>query len=353
MKPFLFYVSFFTILLALTACNKNDNTTPTGAWSNSVFIVNEGPFQNGSGSISAFDRDSHLVTNNLFETANGRPLGNIVQSMSVYKDRGFIVVNNANKIEVVNLEDFKSDTTIANLPSPRYFVGINDQKGYVSCWGDSTVKVISLLDYSIVTSIRMENGPDKMMLAGNFMFVLNTGGYGTDSTVSVVNTDNDEAVALIKVGPRPSGIQQDANGDIWVLCSGMGYNFSPAPGDTPGKLVCLDPVSFNILREISFPDSENHPENLLIDVNGNTLYYNHPAGIFLFVIGNSTLNNQPLIIGPQMFYGIGYDKKTKMIMATDPLDYSQNGWVFRYGAPDGALIDSFMVGVIPNGFWFN
>ncbi len=122
MKRVLFFLSFFMIILA--GCNKSNNDNPSGNWSNSVFIVNEGPFQTGSGSISAFNRESLEVTNNLFETANGRPLGNIVQSMSVYKDRGFIVVNNANKIEVVNLKDFKSDTTIENLALPRYFIGI-------------------------------------------------------------------------------------------------------------------------------------------------------------------------------------------------------------------------------------
>jgi hypothetical protein len=53
-----------------------------------------------------------------------------------------------------------------------------------------------------------------------------------------------------------------------------------------------------------------------------------------------------------MFYGLGFDLATKMIMATDPLDYSQNGWVFRFNA-NGTPVDSFMAGVIPSGFWYN
>ncbi len=63
---------------------------------------------------------------------------------------------------------------------------------------------------------------------------------------------SDEPVALIQVGARPSGIQKDANGDIWVLCSGKGFNFFPAPGDTPGKLVCIDPVSLKSLEKFPF-----------------------------------------------------------------------------------------------------
>lgn len=353
MKPTLSLTAFLTILILLSGCKKNDNTTPSGALNNSVFIVNEGPFQNGSGSISVFNRDSHLVMDNIFETTNGRPLGNIVQSMSIYKDKGFIVVNNSGKIDVVNMADFKSDTTIENLVLPRYFVGFNDQKGYVSCW-DSTVKVISMVDYSILSSIRAGNGPDKMLLTGNLLFVINTGGLmGTDSTVSIISTDNDQQVALVKVGDRPSGIQQDSNGNIWILCSGKGYPGFPNPGDTGGKLVCLDPVSFEIIKEFPFPDTENKPENLIINDDGTTLYYNHPAGIFSFPISGSNLNSLPLVTHNGHFYGIGYDRKTNMIMCTDPLNYLQNGWVFRYRSPDGNPVDSMMVGIAPNGFCYN
>ena len=354
MKSTLSLLTFLTILILLVAgCDNKNETPPASALANSVFIVNEGPFSGGVGTISAFNRDSKEVTNDLFGTANGRPLGNIVQSMSVYKNKAFIVVNNANKIEVVNLEDFKSDTTIENLPLPRYFIAFNDEKGYVSCWGDSTVKVINLKDYSIISSIRTGSGPDKMVLADNLLFVINTGGYATDSTVSVIRTDDENPATLIKVGDRPSGIQEDANGDIWVLCSGKGFPGFPGPGDTRGRLVCIDPVSFEIIKVISFPDPEIKPENLVINENGTRLYYQHPDGIFEFSISDTALNTLPIVTHINKFYGIGYDKVNKMIMGTDPLDYSQNGWVFRYNGLDGTPVDSYMVGVIPSGFCFN
>jgi hypothetical protein len=344
--PILFL--FFLML----GCNKNNDDKPSGVWSDCVFIINEGPFQTGSGSISAFNRKSLAVNHDLFEMANGRPLGNIVQSMTVYQDRAFIVVNNSNKIEVVNLDDFKSVATIENLTLPRYFIGFNEDKGYVSCW-DSTVKVINLRDYSIKTSIQTGTGPDEMILAGDQLFVINSGGFGVDSTVSIIRTNDEESLGLLEVGHRPSGIQKDVNGNIWVLCSGKGWNGFPAAGDTPPKLVCFDPESHAILQEIFFPDASIHPDNLITDENGSMLYYNHPAGIFAFPVSASSLNTQPLITGNAMFYGLGYDKMTKMILATDPLDNAQNGWVYRFNALDGIPVDSFLVGIIPNGFWFN
>lgn len=339
------------IIFIFSGCDGKNNVTPPDTWVNSVFVVNEGPFKDGSGSISALNRQSLWLSNGIFEKANGRPLGNVVQSMSVYKYRAFIVVNNKNKIEVVNLEDFKSVATIENLTLPRYFIGFNDQKGYVSCW-DATVKVINLSNYSIKASIPTGSGPNQMVLAGKLLFVINTGGYSTDSTMSVINTDDDEGVNLIKVGDRPSGIELDTEGNIWVLCSGKGVPGDPAPGDTKAKLVCIDPVTFDILKEVSFPDTENHPENLIVDEDGTTLYYNHPAGIFAFSIYDSTLHALPLITHNNKFYGIGYDKVSKMILGTDPLDYKQNGWIFRYNAQDGMPIDAFKVGTIPSGFCF-
>lgn len=352
MKTKLLIIPILFLFFLLYSCNKTNDDKPDGVWSNSVFIINEGPFQTGSGSISAFNRESLEVTHDLFETANGRPLGNIVQSMTVHQDKAFIVVNNSNKIEVVNLDDFKSVATIENLTLPRYFIGFDEDKGYVSCW-DSTVKVINLMDYSIITSIQTGNGPDEMILAGDQLFVINSGGFGIDSTVSIIQTNDEEPFGLLEVGHRPSGIQKDVNGNIWVLCSGKGWNGFPAAGDTPAKLVCFDPESHAILKEIIFPDASAHPDNLVTDENGSTLYYNHPTGIFAFPVSASSLNTQPLITGNAMFYGLGYDKVTKMIFATDPLDYAQNGWVYRFNALDGTPVDSFMVGIIPNGFWFN
>ncbi len=347
-----FFLAALSILFLMVSCNEKDLPAPYEQFLNSVFVINEGPFQAGTGTISAFNRETGEVTPDLFEMANGRPLGNIVQSLTVHGDKAYIVVNNSNKIEVVNLEDFTSVATIENITLPRYFIGLDEQKGYVSCW-DSTVKVINLADYSIINSMPAGNGPDEMLLSGEFLFVINSGGFGTDSTVSVFRTITDEPAGSFTVGHRPAGIRKDMNGNIWVLCSGKGWNGYPSPDDTPAKLVCIDPVSFAILKEITFPGTDNHPDNMIINGDGDILYYNHPEGIFSFPVIASALNNQPFIPGNSIFYGLGYDETEKMIYVTDPLDYAQNGWVCRFNALEGTPVDSIMVGIVPNGFWFN
>src|ERR1043165_7729268 len=95
-------LSISVMLVILSACKKKDETTVTPAtadYSNGVFVTNEGQFGSGSGTISFYNRSSKTVTADIFQKANSFPLGNVVQSMNVFNDKGYIVVNNAQKIE--------------------------------------------------------------------------------------------------------------------------------------------------------------------------------------------------------------------------------------------------------------
>lgn len=346
------FFSLLALMLILIGCDNNNEDKPAGHWSTSVFIINEGPFPTGSGTVDAFDRETKEVSHDLFGSANGRPLGNIVQSLTVYEDKAYIVVNKANKIEVVNLEDFKSVATIENLVLPRYFVALDSTKGYVSCW-DSTVKVISLVDYSVIKSIKAGAGPDEMVLENDLLYVINSGGFGHDSTVSVINTFTDTPYESITVGHTPAAILPGENGILWVLCAGKGWNGFPAPDDTRARLISIDQNTLAITAEIIFPSTDQHPDNLIINKDGDILYYHLGNSIYKFPVSSTEVNLQPFLTGNESIYGLGYDKATDMIYASAPLHYSENGWFYRFRAEDGAEVDAYMVGIIPNGFWFN
>ena len=67
-----------------------------------VFILNEGNFKSGNGSLSFFSYDSSKLYNNTFLSINQRPLGDVPYSMNIGGSRAYIVVNNSGKIEVVD-----------------------------------------------------------------------------------------------------------------------------------------------------------------------------------------------------------------------------------------------------------
>ncbi|MCD4681660.1 MAG: hypothetical protein K8R86_00140, partial [Bacteroidales bacterium] len=108
----------------IISCDKEEDEPPppdSSGYSEGVFIVNEGPFQTGTGTVTYLSRDGSGIEDHIFQKANNLiPLGNIVQSMTLIEDKVYIAVNNANKIEIVSLKTFQSVQTLENITSPRY-----------------------------------------------------------------------------------------------------------------------------------------------------------------------------------------------------------------------------------------
>ena len=68
---------------------------------------------------------------NSFLKCNGRPLGDVPNSMIINGYLAYIVVNNSGKIEVINRNSLESVATINGLISPRNMAVVNDNKAYV------------------------------------------------------------------------------------------------------------------------------------------------------------------------------------------------------------------------------
>jgi len=341
-------------LIFYNGCKKEEDQPqprPQGKYETGVLISNEGPFQTGSGSITYFDRLTGDIEKKIFENVNGYKLGNIVQSIEYFSDRIFIVVNNSNKVEVVNSGTFESIATIENITSPRYFLGINDQKAYITSWANE-VSVIDLTSYTTLKTIPTQTGPEKMTMIGNKVFILNQGGFSVDSTITVIDADSDNVLETIYVYPKPTGIQADKNGKVWVICSGKGWNGFPQTGDSEGHLLCINPDDFSIEKDIAFPTSDNHPDKLVINDWRDRLFYIMPEGIYDFPIEADNLNNAPFLAINKMVYQIGFNPMEGYLYLSDPVDFAQNGWIFRYNQANGLLVDSIQAGVIPGGFLF-
>lgn len=346
-KAFLYLAIVVTATFA--SCNKDDDNAVQGAYSNGIFIVNEGQYSGGTGTITYFNPDSNLVKQNIFELVNERPLGNIAQSMTIFNGKAYISVNNAQKVEVVDVATFKSTGTIFGLANPAQFLGINDKVGYVSDW-DGNVKVIDLLTNTVSKTIKVGTGPEMMVKTSKYVFVANAGGFGIDSTVSVVDFSLNQVVKTIKVGDAPAGMVTDSKGKIWVICRGKGYSGWPAAGDTPGKIMRIDPVALAVDYTYSFGSTGDHPEKLVIDKPGTILYFLFNNGIYSFNTAAASPVPQKLV--SRYFYSLGYENKTGYLYASDPKNYTSAGLVLRIKASDGSVVDSVQAGIVPRGFSF-
>ena len=341
------------LALVLVSCKKDDEDEAVQVLpDNRVFIVNEGPFMSGSGSLDVYYRSSKLVVSNAFFHVNGFELGNLVQSVNLHSDRIYIVVHNANKIEVAGKDDLVSVGSIDGINLPRYFMGIDSRKGYVSSW-DNKVYILHLELMEVTGSITTATGPEQMMLTGDMAWVLNQGGFSYDSVVTVINTITDEVIKNIVVGDKPSGIVQDDNGMVWVMCSGNGWNGYPGDDDTEGRLVCIDPDALTVVKTFVFPDTENHPEKLVIDNNERDVYFLYPGGLYSVDLLDEELQVNLVKDYESTFYALGYDDQEGQIYVSDPKDFTQYGQVYIIDPASGQTLNSFVAGVIPGGFFFN
>jgi YVTN family beta-propeller protein len=348
----------FATATLFTACKKDDPAPPasggaaSGSYSNGVFVTNEGPFGSGTGTVSFYDRGTGAVSNDIFEAKNGYPLGNIVQSMEIYNGSAYIVVNNAGKIEVANASDFASSGSITGFTYPRFFMGITASKGYVTEWGaggvSGAVKVVDLSSKTITATITTGKGAESMLMTGAKVYVACGGGFDNDSVVTVIDPATNSVLTSIVAGANPKNIKLDANGKLWVLCSGKWdptYSFL----EKTGSLVRINPATNAVELSLPFSSLYSQPSSLVINSAGTTLYYSYNGGVYSQSCASSSLSAAPAI--SRSFYGLGVDPVNNYLYASDAADFVSNGKVFRYNS-SLALVDSFAVGVIPGNFYF-
>lgn len=340
-------------IFLLSGCEDDLQPTPpvTTVYTDGVLIVNEGLFNNGTGTVTYAKRDGSVLQQKIYQEANsGLPIGSIAQSMTVVGDKAYILVNNANTIEVVDRNTFKLITTIQNIELPRYMLKITETKSYVTCW-DGKIKVLNTAKDELLTEIAARTAQEKLLNVDDKVWVLNQGGLGIDSTITVINPGNNQIEDSISVYPRPTGICEDNQGLIWVMCSGRASNH---PGDaSEGHLIAINKSSYQIVKDFVFPDNIKQPSDLIINAIGNELFYMYPGGINRFQILEDTLILNPFISYSGSYYSLGFDSKEDKIWASDAQDYVQNGTVFIYDAATGIEERTFKAGIVPSYFLFS
>jgi len=338
-------------LLFFNACSDNNNEPelPKGDFEDGYFITNEGPFQNGSGSITFVGEDG-VVAQNIYKAVNNEDLGNIVNSMALSDENAYIVVNNSHKIVVANRYTMQKITTIEgqNINNPRYFI-VDNNTGYVSNWGDPSnpnddfIAVIDLITNTVVNTIAIGEGPENMFLDDDKLFVTLEGGWNQNNQVVVIDTSNNSIDATLTVGFVPNAIVGDNDGNVWVLSGGKP---SWTGDETKGGLY---KINTNNLELTSFEWANfEHPEHLTIDEN--SLFYNLNGKVFPMDT-KATIFPGESVNGLDGFY-YAMQAHDGELFATDAKDFASEGALKNYDLTSGALIETISTGIIPGDIVF-
>ncbi|MDX2195909.1 MAG: YncE family protein [Cytophagales bacterium] len=344
--------------LMFTSCSKDPEktTTPTPiVGSSGFYVLNEGGFGKKNASVSYYDKSSKSIVKDIYKNANGKDLGDQAQSMYIYQDKAYIVVQNSYKVEVVSVSGFKSTTPSvldlgSSTASPRYFIAINDKTGYLTDWESNSVLVIDLATSKKTSSIAVGTGPDELVKIGKYVYVLNGGGYGSDNKVSVINTENNTLAQTINTGDAPNTLAVDKDNNLWVLCGGK-YKADFSGLETKGKLVKINTAANAVAQTLEFGSASDRPGNLIINGTSDMMYYEYRGKIFAQGIAATALDTAAHVL-KRSFYALAYDPSDNYIIGCDAGDFKGDGKIVRYKIESSKVVstvDSMVVGVIPNG----
>ncbi|MCC5918575.1 MAG: hypothetical protein JJU02_14735 [Cryomorphaceae bacterium] len=337
-----------------TACSSDDESggTPANGELTGVFVANEGPFNSGNGSLTHYDPDDETISQDVFVGVNGTPIGNIFQSISRTENAFVLVANNSGLVRIAD-NNMELQQTIDDLSSPRYAVEAGAGVVAISDWSTNEVHLYNSDTWTSMGAVACENGPDQMLfnnLLGE-LWVLNSGGFSSDSTITIVNAATRSVQNTLTAAGNPNSIVRDATNDIWVLCGGIKDWNDPA-NDKAGALIQYDNQG-NEKNRFVFPNPSDSPGKLVINAQGTTLYWlenGYGGAVYSMNVSASELPVSALISGN--YYALGIDPKYGNIFCGDAADFSSAGSVTVYGSNGGKIFD-FPAGIIPGGFLFH
>ena len=320
-----------------------------GDYQNGYFVTNEGQFNSDTGTIT-FIANNGEVSQNIYQTVNNEVLGNIVQSMTIYNDKAYIVANNSHKITVANRYTMEKIAIIEgdDINNPRNFVAVGNN-GYISNWGssgiatDDFIAVINLETNEVTSIISVGEGPEDMLVVGNKIYVNLQGGGSQNNKVEVIDTTSNTVISTITVGDIPNSLLMD-DGAIWVLCQGN-PNYADA-GETSGKLIKIE--NDEVTTEFDF-EGLLHPEHLTL--NNNKLIYTFGGEIYTTSTTATELNTTVALENLDGFYYAMKAHNGKLYTTVNGSGASE-GILTVFDLETNTELDSYTTGIFPSSIVF-
>ena len=316
---------------------------------NGLFITNEGNFQYGNASLSYYDPAIGESQNEVFFKANGMKLGDVAQSMTIFDNKGWIVVNNSHVIFAIDVHTFKEVGRIENLTSPRYIHFLSSEKAYVTQIWDNRIFIVNPSTYQVtgyihVPEMTMESGSTEQMVQYGKYVYCNCWSY--QNRIIKIDTETDRVVDELVIGIQPTSLVLDRYNKMWTITDG-GYEGSPYGYEAP-SLYCIDAETFKVEKEFKFSLGD-WPSEVQLNGTRDTLYWINRDIWRMDVTSNRAPIHPFIEYTGTLYYGLTVNPTNGDVYVADAIDYMQQGIVYRYDS-QGNELDNFYVGIIPGAF---
>lgn len=327
-----FQLSTFVFILSLIifSCTKNDVPLPeTPEVTTGIYVLNEGNFNANNTTLTYYSFDSGLPVTDFYFNSNGRGLGDTGNDMLLYGGKLYIVMNVSGYVEVAGAYDARSikridfENASGVKRSPRFAVGYKN-KVMVSSY-DGTVAVIDTTSLQIEKFITVGSNPENMVISGDKLYVVNSGGLNPvfDSTVSVIDLNSFTETEKITVGTNPSFITADDNGFLYIACTGNYF-------DIPASLVKLHTGTKEIVKTADTAVGKIFYHDGLLYATGG--YFGSSNLRTLNTEDFSQTRDNFITDGTKVTipYGLKIDSETGDVYLTDVKDFTSSGEVFCF-----------------------
>lgn len=213
-----------------------------------TYILNNGNWGGNDSNIGVYDPVSKTFKGDYFYDVNGQKLGDLGQDIIKVEDKVYVAVSGSQTIFVTdeNLEivrQVEASNAGAKL-SPRCFAAAG--KNVYVAYYEGFVGAISVDGHS-VKLCQVGPNPDGVAIAGDKLYTADSGGMvsGYGNTVSVVSLTDFTKVSSITVNANPAKVEASSNGKYLYVSSFGNY------ADLPAKLQVVDLASGSV-RDLDY-----------------------------------------------------------------------------------------------------
>lgn len=323
-----------------------------------MYVLCEGNMGSNKATLDYLDLQTGVYSRNIYPSRNPSAvmqLGDVGNDAKIYGSRLWLVINCSNKVEVTD-----AATTVSlghvDIPNCR-FVAFHEGYAYVSSYvgkvgGASvigSVYKVDTLSLKVVGQVEVGYQPDELAVAGDCLYVANSGGYNVlqgldyDNRVSVIDLKTFQVIKHIEVAPNLFRLRTDRQGRLWVA----------SRGDYMTWLSRL-----YLLQNDAVTDSIDTPVSDMAFRGDSLVFYGSQTDVFTgkITVGYGIIDtNSRQIISRQLMedpsvvetpYGIMVHPQTGDVYVMDATNYVSSGRLFCFDT-NGRLKWQTWTGDIP------
>lgn len=325
----------WTVLaFAATACfqepETQENSLPPFSV-DKVLIPNEGNFGSGNASLSVYLPDSAQVYQEVYQTKNGKSLGDVLQSITLQGDTTWMVVNNSGRLVAMQTGDYSHLQTIEGLNSPRYLHIYQDSLGFVTDLYADAIQSLLLQTGERKQAIRIEGWTEEWHLVGEKLWTF------VPFSNQLLQIDRAEKTLAkeVLVGDTIVDVEHSASA-LYVLGREKLYRY-----DAFGAFQ----------NEWPFPQG-SAPSDLVLDKERGLLYALDPqksdsVALYTLNLNGEQWDEQAPNYAVEQLYAVGLHPVTGHLYLSDAKDYVRKGEVHIIDPRGDSLVHSFSTGIIP------